>query len=274
MYATWPYLWPDPVGHFIESVIVMAKYPWQGQVLFNGQMFASDSLPDSYLPVLFGIQLTEPVWILFAAGLGVVTRRAVLGSKVDIQLLSITFAWCVLPITILMLMRSPLYDNFRQVFFLLPPVFLMAGALFDRIGSAKWRLGLVLACALPGIVAGITLHPYEYTYYNSLIGGQAGAFRRYEMDYWGTSYKEAAYWLNQHASPNANLWAEGPSHLLGLYLRPDLRVYSSYEDERAESYEYIVATSRYNLDIKSHPQAPVVHTISREGAIFTAIKQP
>ena len=35
VYATWPYLWPDPVGHFVESIVVMAKYPWRGQVLFK-----------------------------------------------------------------------------------------------------------------------------------------------------------------------------------------------------------------------------------------------
>ena len=45
MYATWPYLWPDPLGHFWESIVVMAKYPWQGQVLFNGIMYAPPTSP-------------------------------------------------------------------------------------------------------------------------------------------------------------------------------------------------------------------------------------
>ena len=42
--------------------------PGQGQVLFNGVKYASTALPYSYLPVLFGIQLTEPVWALTIAG--------------------------------------------------------------------------------------------------------------------------------------------------------------------------------------------------------------
>jgi hypothetical protein len=31
------------------------------------------------------------------------------------------------------------------------------------------------------------LHPYEYVAYNSLTGGIAGAEKRFELDYWGTS---------------------------------------------------------------------------------------
>jgi hypothetical protein len=38
----------------------------------------------------------------------------------------------------------------------------------------------------------IKLHPYEYTYYNQLVGGVAGAARKgYLTEYWATSYKEA-----------------------------------------------------------------------------------
>ena len=38
-YATWPYLWPNPVGHFVESATLMARYPWRGQVLFDGALY-------------------------------------------------------------------------------------------------------------------------------------------------------------------------------------------------------------------------------------------
>src|SRR3989304_1535797 len=68
MYLSWPYLWMDPVGHFFESLKVMSLYSWLGLVLFNGVSYQSTNLPYSYLPVLFAIQLTEPVWALSLAG--------------------------------------------------------------------------------------------------------------------------------------------------------------------------------------------------------------
>ena len=69
MYLTWPYLWADPVGHLFGALKTMSAYPWRGQVLYNGVEYASTALPYSYLPVLFGIQLTEPVWVLSIVGL-------------------------------------------------------------------------------------------------------------------------------------------------------------------------------------------------------------
>ncbi|MGE5250819.1 MAG: hypothetical protein ACM3QS_11475 [Bacteroidota bacterium] len=274
MYAVWPYLWPDPVGHFIESFIVMAKYPWRGQVLFNGVLYASSAIPRSYLPVLLAIQMTEPVWFLFIAGLIVTILAAAKRQVAAIQLLVLTGIWFLLPALGFVALRSPLYDNFRQIFFILPPVFLMAGVVFEKITSAAWRTALVLLCLLPGVIAGVRLHPYEYIYYNAFVGGEAGAFRRFELDYWGTSYREAAQWLNAGAPPNASIWVDGPSHLLGMYLRPDLKLYSAYEADRLDHYDYSVSTSRYDLDLTSYPDASVVHAISREGAILTVIKQP
>jgi hypothetical protein len=277
MYATWPYLWPNPIGHLIESVAVMAKYPWQGQVLFNGALYASTNLPRSYLPVLLGIQLTEPVWVLFIVGLaGTIFRRRpepVEGLKEKRDLLILTVIWFILPLLGFILLRSPLYDNFRQVFFILPPVFWMAGVAFEKIKQPILQIALIVLCVLPGVIDGARLHPYEYIYYNRFIGGEAGALRKFELDYWGTSYREAAQWLNANAPSNAVIWVDGPAHLL-LYLRPDLKVYSAYEAERADHYDYVVSTSRYNLDLTSYPDAKIVHAITRDGAVLTVIKQP
>ena len=68
MYLTWPYLWPNPIGHFFETVQVMAQHPWPGNVLFNGKTYPANDLPASYVPTFLAIQLTEPVWLLFLVG--------------------------------------------------------------------------------------------------------------------------------------------------------------------------------------------------------------
>lgn len=270
MYATWPYLWPNPIGHLLESLRVMSQYPWPGQVLFDGTQYASTDIPPAYLPMLLGIQLTEPVWGLFIAGLTV----AIIGlvkKREGVELPMLTLIWFILPLAGFIVTRTPLYDNFRQVFFILPPVFLMAGVVFEKV---KWRIWLIALAVLPGLVGIVRLHPYEYIYYNSFVGGERGAFRRFELDYWGISYREAAAWLNENAPPGANVWVEGPAHLLHMYLRQDLNLYSAYEAERAERYDFVVATSRYDLDLIAYPQAPIVYRIERDGAVLTVIKQP
>jgi hypothetical protein len=274
VFFTWPYLWPDPIGHLAESAAVMSRYPWKGTVLFNGAGYPSTELPTAYLPVLLGIQLTEPVWPLFVFGAALALYAATQGDTPARILLIAAGVWFVLPLIGLVASRAPLYDNFRQVLFILPPVFMMAGYAFSKINSPVARATLIGLCVLPGIVAGIRLHPYEYVYYNQFIGGEAGAFRRFEMDYWGISYREAAQYLDRTAQPGDSVWVEGPTHLLQVYIRPDLKIYSSYEPERAEHYDYVVALTRYDLDLRSYPDAPVIHAIQREGALLTVIKKP
>ncbi|MBM3123728.1 MAG: hypothetical protein FJZ87_01500 [Chloroflexi bacterium] len=269
-YLTWPYLWPNPLGHLIESLLVMSRYPWNGQVLFNGTLHASTDLPIAYLPTLLGIQFTEPVWALTVLGLA----AAVKGPGVKRQLLPLALVWLLIPLLGFILGRAPLYDNFRQIFFVLPPIFILAGAAFDQISDGRVRIALMTLCLLPGLLDAVRLHPYEYIYYNRFIGGVNGAFRKYELDYWGTSYREAAQDINESAPANATIWADGPAHILEAYAREDLRVYSGYEPERADRYDYVVSTSRYNLDQTSHPEAEIVHMIKRDGAILTVIKQP
>jgi hypothetical protein len=270
MYLTWPYLWPNPPGHFVESVQVMSQYPWNGQVLFNGAYYRSTELPWSYLPVLLGIQFSEPLWVLAVAGL----VAAVMGSREKRELALFAFAWFAIPLLGFIVTRAPLYDNFRQVFFIVPPVFLLAAVILEKIRDAKWQGALMALCLLPGVVDALRLHPYEYIYYNRFVGGVHGAFRKFELDYWGTSYREAAEYLNSTAPQNAAVWVDGPAHIFELYARDDIRVYSDYETDRAENYDYSVSTSRYNLDLTTQPDAQIIYMIERYGAILTVIKQP
>jgi hypothetical protein len=242
-------------------------------VLFNGVQYESTDIPRSYLPVLLGIQLTEPVWVLFFAGLTVAIAGFV-KRREYVELLVLTLVWFVLPLAGFILSRTPLYDNFRQIFFILPPVFLMAAIVFDKIKGVALQTALIALVVLPGVIGIIRLHPYEYIYYNSIVGGEPGAFRRFELDYWGTSYREAADWLNETAPPDGNIWVDGPAHLLDLYLREDLNLYSTYEAERAEKYDYGVFTTRYDLDRTSFPNAKIVHEIERSEALLTVIKRP
>lgn len=271
-YLTWPYLWTNPVGHFISSFKEMSLYPWTGAVLFNGATYPITNLPTSYLPVLLAIQLTEPVWALSLIGWLVSVFGAGLRQKRGVIELSVL--WFILPLTAFIVTQTALYDNFRQILFLLPPIFLMAGVAFEAVKQVKWQAVLVGLCLIPNLIGIVSLHPYEYIYYNRFIGGVDGAADRFELDYWGISYREAAEYVNQVAPPNATVWLEGPAALFQLYAREDLKTYSTNEVERADHYDYVVATTRYNLDETAYPDAEIIYEIKRGDAVLTVIKKP
>lgn len=274
MYATWPYLWPNPIGHLVETVVVMSHHPWNGLVLFDGATYAATDLPSAYMPTLLAIQLTEPVWVLSTLGLAVTIIGLAKKHGGSVDLLAMTFIWLILPLATFIIRRPTMYDNFRQAFFILPMVFVLAGVVFDQMRRPLIQGLVILLLIAPGIVSIIKLHPYEYAYYNSLVGGVGGAFRKFELDYWGTSYRQIALELNRIAPPNGTIWVEGPTHLLDTYARPDLRLYSTYEVERADHYDYVITLSRLQADLLVYPDAPVIFSVTRDGAVLAVIKYP
>jgi hypothetical protein len=275
-YITWPYLWSNPIGHFIESMVVMSSYPWTGRVLFNGQLYRPDQLPASYLPVLLNVQLTEPLIALIYLG-SILLILILLRKQVRIDLLLVLIMGAFLPIMGLIIFRVTMYDNFRQIIFVIPQLLLVTGIALDVIFSAirqpVIRFVLMIALVFPGINAIVHLHPYEYVYYNSFIGGTNGAFRKFELDYWATSYREAAEWLNANAPSGAKIWADDPGDLLEFYLQSDLNLHPN-SNENAVHYDYVVSTTRYNNDLNLYPQAKFVYLIQRADAVLAVIKKP
>lgn len=266
-YLTWPYLWMNPVSHFVESFREMSLYPWGFQVLFNGVMYPATDLPLSYLPTLLLIQFSEPVWVLAIAGWIVAIR----GEEKKRELVELSALWFIIPLVAFIIFRIALYDNFRQILFIIPPIFLMAGVAFEKIKNIKWQIALISLCLIPSIFGIIKLHPYEYIYYNAFAGNTAG---RFEHDYWVTSYREAAEYVNRVASPNANIWVEVPAQLFSIFAREDLKIYSPSEIERVENYEYIVSTTRFDSDKKSYLDIEIVYEIKRGDFILSVVKKP
>ena len=183
------------------------------------------------MPVLLAIQLTEPVWVLFAIGLAVAIYGSVKRRMESRELLALTLVWFFLPLITFMIVRPTMYDNFRQSLFILPAIFFMAGLAFDQIRKPLLQSALIALVVLPGLIASVKLHPYEYIYYNQFAGGVNSVTDRFELDYWGTSYREAQQALNRMAPSNANVWVDGTAHILETYARSDFHLYSAYEAE-------------------------------------------
>jgi hypothetical protein len=275
LYPTWPYLWGEPLLRLLITFRLMTSFPWPGQALFAGNYYAGNELPRIYLPTLFSLQLTEPLLILIGIGLLAVAWKLV-KKQAALELLLLCLAWFGLPVGTAIFGRPYLYDNFRQVLFALPPLFLLAGlgleALFERV-NRPWAQSILLVLALaPGLAGIVSLYPYPYIYYNSLAGGTGGAFRQYETDYWGTSFREVAGYLNQNAPPGAEVIVWGQPTILWRYTRPDIHVYNSREAHQPSGAFYALATTRNDTDLAVYPHAPVVFQVEKGGAVLAVLR--
>lgn len=278
--VTWPYLWPAPLERFLQSLQTMSRFPFLVKFQFMGEFYAAPELPWFYVPVIFGIQLTEPTVFLILAGL-ILTIWLVLRGKAHAAsagaVLSLFVTWTLLPIAAILGSGGGLYDNARQLFFLLPPIFLLVGIALEALERLVPSRLLMLLClgllALPGVWSSFRLHPYEYVYYNSLVGGTGGAYGRYEMDYWATSYAEVRDWLNDHAPSGSKIWIPGgPTYLITKGLRPDLELSCVAETDCGVPYDYYAALARWKAERRCRG-AETVYTVGRFGAVFSVVKQ-
>jgi hypothetical protein len=284
MFVSWPYLWESPIARFFEVLRFMSDNPTNLSVLFGGEVYRAGDLPRRYLPFMLGTTLTEPVWILFLLGViaGYWKLLSDRSEKRTPNLLTatLTLAWFVILVLYVLIRKPAMYDGIRHFLFILPPVFIFSGFTFeyflDFITShtfSNWlyagAVGLIL---LPGILGILRLHPYEYTYYNSFIGGTRGAFRNYETDFWLTCYKEAVQDLNSSVSGPVNLFVHREPYIAEYYASDKINVRDPRDTaDQAQSGDYLLVNSRTNEDRRIMKDIPTVIQIRRDKAIFCSI---
>lgn len=273
---TWPYLWPNPIGRLMDSLRLMSNFPWPGRTLFGGKLYEPDLHPISYLPVLLNIQLTEVMLALIYPGL-VLFFWLLMRKRLKLDLQLVLGMGAILPLTGLIATNAALYDNFRQVLFIIPPLILFAGLtlnmIFSVIQPVAIRVLLLIALAFPGIYANVQLHPYEYIYYNSFVDGVQGAYGRYELDYWRTVFSELTLHLNEIAAPKSKVVVGGFNKMVFPYARSDFLVHKNGENAELMigGYDYAILSTHHNAD-KLYPDAEVIYSVKCDGIPLGVIK--
>lgn len=276
-YISWPRLWDSPIWRYLEGLGIVSNFPhFPGRVLFNGEFYGPGDLPRSYLPVLLNIQFTEPAILCIYIGLAILAWRLLRDRVRTDMLLYIGLAF-VLPLFALIGLRTPLYHNFRQVLFLIPAMFMLAAftleLAFHRLSQTWLRVLLIAAIGMPGVYSTAKLHPYEYVYYNSFVGGPAGAVDRYELDYWRISLREMALELNELAPSGSLIVVTRSAGLFARYARPDLVVDKTVNStlDLSSGYDYLVQVARWEKwDL--YPEVENLILIERDGVVLATAK--
>jgi hypothetical protein len=274
-YLTWPFLWKAPIANFLDSMKVMSKFPYLGTILFMGKLFPKDRIPYRYFPTFLILQLTEPVLILMLFG-GI--RTIWLFAKGKREPFLLFLGWFAAPAILITLSRSVLYDNARQLMFLWPPLFMIAGlgidVLLAVIKRPLFKAALLLVAAFPGIYACFHLHPYQYIYYNNFIGGVSGAYRQFDTDYWGTSFKYGMEFINKTAQDGAQVVVIGPVITARQYARPDLIVVGPAKLDRSAREDYYgIYLTRSNEDKNRCREGETLFVIEKDGAVLSYVKK-
>ena len=254
LYAAWPYLWGDPGGRFIESLLRFSEFPNDTEQLFRGQ-WITEQVPPDYIPVWFAITTPAATLLLglvgaaVLAGQGIARPRSIFGNtrrRFGVLLL----ACFTLPVMAVILLESSLYTGWRHLFFIYGPGCLLAagglGWLLRSLRPGQWRMGVVGltgAGALLTVIAMAQIHPYQQVYFNFLVD-------RETPEYLGTQY-DLEYW---RLSP-----LEGLQYLLTAYPEGTIGV-----DWRTRNYELLPAADRERIIIRPPEDAEFYIGFQRE----------
>jgi hypothetical protein len=288
MVLFWPAAHKHPFTHPVNAFNIARKFPQEYPVRFGGKIILNTKLPFYYLLQYF--IMTTPLFILVMIPVGIysIFSKYLLSKKKKLIIPAIMLLlWFCFPITYVTITHPPLYDGLRHFLFLLPAAAILAALGIDEIlsGIKNKRLqGLVYSCFilltfLP-LKDMILLHPYQMTYFNEAFGGVKQCWKKYETDYWTSSYKEAVEWVNKYASnyPSEKFTvlvaASSNNFICAEYYAADnvklFRVWTG-EEKLPENFLFFIGTTRDNMHL-AFPYLPVVRIIGREGATFTVIK--
>jgi hypothetical protein len=282
MALIWPWAVLQPLNPFraVEYFSHFFEKPWRE--LFGGSLIVVPDMPRSYVPTLFALQMPEIFMLLSFGGLAgafiAATRRDAPPQRRAILLLLALAA--IFPIALTVALRPAMYNGIRHFVFVLPPFAVLGGFAgawaFDRL--ERFRFGAIAAATI--FVAGIAfplvemirLHPYEYTYFNHLAGGVAGARDRYMLDYWGLSFKQASQGLaaklaeRNEKKPAGRPWKLavcGPHRSPQVELGPDFE--TTWEPQGADFALMLGEFYCAKLD------APVLLEIARDGVVYARV---
>ena len=211
--ACWPFLWEAPLANFVLAFQNMSHFRWSGVVLYQGHVLTGRSLPWHYAPVWMGLT-TPPLYVgLFGIGCLAILSRAgrwrwrlfrSAAEWQDLFFLGLGLA----PLVAVIALHSVLYNGWRQLYFVYPPLLLVA--LRGLAAAWRWRprwpvlrhgwplaAGALVAASLAATAASMArLHPFEHLYFNVLAPNNPE--RYYDTDYWFMGTRSGLEWVLHH----------------------------------------------------------------------------
>jgi hypothetical protein len=200
MIFAWPWAALAPLNP-IRGLLAFSEFGYSIRTVLDGRTYEMADVPRLYVPIYIAVRV--PLLMLLGAALAMLSAQLPGPSSSkerqhrEITLLSLLV---IFPLACQVIWHGPAFTGLRHFLFLIPVLAVLAGIGLDKVLAAletrdrmiaSGAIAVMAACFLWDATTLVRLHPYEYLFYNSLVGGLEGASRRYDLDYWFGSMPEA-----------------------------------------------------------------------------------
>jgi hypothetical protein len=285
MILAWPWSALAPLNP-VRGLIDFGEFHYHIDTLIAGRVYEMDQVPRWYVPLYLVIKLPLMILTGVALALGCLAWRATSATRrwrrADTSLL---LFMALFPVICEVVDRGPAFTGLRHFLFVVPLFATLAGIGFDwliEIGEARWRwfaagaAAMIVVAVVSNAVLLVRLHPYQYLYYNPLIGGLEGASRGFVTDYWVNMMPEAvddleAYVAKLDRSPKAvrhytvAVCGEQASFENEAQDDPHLRWTADWQKA-----DFFIAPTHMNCDRAL--DGTVIATVSRLGVLIGVVK--
>lgn len=177
-----------------DAYNISKKFPWDGDILTNGMLLRSTSLPYWYIPIWTAVSISISLIVCICV--------VSLSTKKIYKSLDLNFVIYVFPLILLAILvpiamsiqRIVLYDGIRHVAFALLPFVTLIWVLFLKVLKIlklknHYVVLMIFTLVTFQSAESIAWYPYSYTHKNLLIDRNL-AISNWEYDYWGATTRE------------------------------------------------------------------------------------
>ena len=211
----YPIFWINPLL-LIDAIIFMGNFPQDICTLTFGECLRAQNLDPLYIPSWLLVKL--PFIVLIGLFLIPFTEKKIFNIKKNQIFVGTILGTVILLPLIFIFLKTPLYDELRQIIFLVPLLIILSLISLNSL-LPKYNNKIISIFILFFIYENFSLYPYQYTWFN-LPTRTIDISKNFELDYWGVSGKNISKEIIKRDIKDVCL-VVSPVYLVKPYLKDD-----------------------------------------------------
>ncbi len=283
MLLAWPWASLAPLNP-LRAIFSFAHFHYEIRTIVAGEIYKMADVPWWYVPLYLAIK--TPIVVLAGAAIASCTVIAAIVShgiarlsRRHVETGFLIFV-ATFPVLCEAVTEGPAFTGMRHFLFVVPVLAVLAGIGFSALLDALQTRRALQVAGIAGLSAAfafdagvlVSLHPYEYLYYNQFVGGLPGAQRRFEMDYWVNVMPAAVRGLqdylglaNEKSARVYTVGVCGEKFAFDNYAGPHLEARRGWLES-----DFFIAPTHMNCD--KVVEGRTVFTIRRQGVVIGVVK--